>query len=171
MKNILLIGFMGTGKTTVSRQLSLITGMEEIDMDAYIVKHENLSISDIFDRFGEDYFRDKETQYLKEILRNKDVIVSCGGGVVVRDENVEYMKGAGTIVLLNAKPETIYARVKDSKERPILNGNMNIEYIRQLMNRRKERYLSVADIIVETDNKSAMDIAKEIVKKISWSIR
>ncbi|NLL93967.1 MAG: shikimate kinase [Clostridiales bacterium] len=167
MKNILLIGFMGTGKTTVSRQLSLITGMEEIDMDAYIVKHENLSISDIFDRFGEDYFRDKETQYLKEILRNKDVIVSCGGGVVVRDENVEYMKGAGTIVLLNAKPETIYARVKDSKERPILNGNMNIEYIRQLMNRRKERYLSVADIIVETDNKSAMDIAKEIVKKIS----
>ena len=165
-ENILLIGFMGTGKTSVSRELKKITNLPEIDMDKYIVEREKMSIAEIFDKFGEDYFRKVETECLKEILKNKGLIVSCGGGVVVKDENVSYMKNRGKIVLLTATPETVYERVKHSTERPILNNNMNVEFIGELMEKRRERYLSVADIIIKTDNKSIEDIVKEILDKI-----
>lgn len=165
-ENILLIGFMGTGKTSVSKALKEYTGLTEIDMDKYIVKKENKSIADIFKDSGEEYFRKVETECLKKILENKGVIVSCGGGVVVKDENVSYMKNKGIIVLLTAKPETVYKRVKDCKDRPILNNNMSVEFIEGLMEKRRERYLSVADVIIETDNKSIKEIAKEILKKI-----
>lgn len=165
-ENILLIGFMGTGKTSVSKVLREMTKLPEIDMDKYIAEKEKMSITEIFDKFGEEYFRKIETVCLKEILENKGVIVSCGGGVVVKDENVTYMKDKGKIVLLTAKPETVYARVKDCKDRPILNDNMSVEFIESLMEKRRERYLSVADIIIETDNKSLKEIADEIIGKI-----
>ncbi len=164
--NIMLIGFMGAGKTTVSTRLSKDMSLPEIDMDAYIVKSKNMKISEIFDKYGEEGFRTIETECLIEIMKNKGNIVSCGGGAVLKDENVEHMKENGVIVLLTAKPQTIYERVKNSNDRPILNGNMNIEFIEQLMNKRKSRYLEVADIIIETDNKSIADISKEIQSKL-----
>lgn len=166
-ENIMLIGFMGAGKTTVSRELSKMTGRREIDMDAYIVNREGMAIKDIFDKYGEEYFRKKETESLLEIMEMDEMIVSCGGGVVVKDENVEHMKNGGVIVLLTATPQTILSRVKNSTDRPILNGNMNIEFITELMNKRKDRYFSVADVIVETDDKSVFDICTEIMDKIS----
>lgn len=165
-ENILLIGFMGTGKSTVSRELKSKTGMPEIDMDQYIVDKENMSISEIFEKFGEDYFRTVETECLKEILNNTGVIVSCGGGVVVKDENVTYMKDKGKIVLLTATPETVFERVRYSNSRPILNNNMSVEFIAGLMEKRRERYLAVADVIIETDNKAVGDIATEILNKV-----
>ncbi len=165
-KNILLIGFMGAGKTTVSKELSKMTDMKEIDMDAYIVKKEGMDITEIFDKFGEEYFRKKETECLIEIMKENNCIVSCGGGVVVKDENVEHMKNGGKIVLLTATPETTLERVKNSTDRPILNGNMNVEFIAKLMEKRKERYLAVADIIVETDNKDVKEICKEILERL-----
>lgn len=165
-KNILLIGFMGTGKTTTSKILSEKTNMPEIDMDAYIVEKNGVSIAEMFEQKGEDYFRDRETECLIDILKNDGVIVSCGGGVVVRDINVKYMKNQGVIVLLTATPETIYNRVKNSNDRPILNGNMNIEYIEKLMEKRKSRYLEVADIIIETDGKTPEEVVTEIIKKV-----
>ena len=165
--NIMLNGFMGAGKTTVSGELSKMTGRKELDMDAYIVDREGMTIKDMFDRFGEEYFRQKETESLIEIMDMDDLIVSCGGGVVVKDENVDHMKNGGVIVLLTATPQTTLDRVKNSTDRPILNGNMNIEFITELMNKRKDRYLSVADIIVETDDKSVFDICTEIMDKIS----
>lgn len=164
--NILLIGFMGAGKTAVSAKLSKIMNIEEIDMDEYIVNHEKMPIKDIFDKYGEDYFRDVETKCLCEIQKETGKIVSCGGGVVLKDENVKYMKEHGVIVLLTAKPQTIYERVKNGTDRPILNGNMNVEYIEQLMNRRKERYENVADIAISTDNKSIVEVANEIQSRL-----
>ena len=164
-KNIMLIGFMGAGKTTVSRELTKLTGKREVDMDAYIVQNEGRSINDIFEKHGEAYFRQLETKYLKEIQKNSGAIVSCGGGAVLKDENVSLMKENGVIVLLTATPKTTLLRVQNSKDRPILNGNMNIEFITELMNKRKDRYLSVADIIVETDGKAVRDIAEEILER------
>lgn len=164
--NILLIGFMGTGKTTISSLLKDKMNLPEIDMDKYIVNKENTSIADIFEQKGEEYFRKVETECLIEILQNEGVIVSCGGGVVVKDENVTHMKDKGTIVLLTATPETIYHRVKNSNDRPILNGNMNVEFIAQLMEKRRERYLSVADIIIDTDDKTSEEVANEIIEKL-----
>ena len=165
--NIMLIGFMGAGKTTVSRELSKITGMKELDMDAYIVEKEGMAVTDMFDKYGEAYFRAKETESLIEIMKMNDLIVSCGGGVVVKDENVGYMKDGGVVVLLTATPETTLLRVKNSTDRPILNGNINVEFITELMNKRKDRYLSVADVIVATDNKNVSEICAEILEKIS----
>ena len=166
-KNIMLIGFMGTGKSTISKKLSKMTERKEIDMDAYIVEKEGCSINDIFEQYGEDYFREKETKHLIDILKENGAIISCGGGAVVKPDNVKYMKEKGIIVLLTATPETVYERVKSSNERPILNGNMNVEYIESLMNKRRDIYLSVADIIVSTDNRKVRDICNEIIEKYS----
>lgn len=165
-QNISLIGFMGTGKTTVSRELSRAMRVPEIDMDAYIVNKTKMSIPEIFDQYGEEYFRDIETECVKEIQQQGGRIVSCGGGAVLREKNVEYMKENGVIVLLTAQPQTILERVKDSTDRPILNGNMNLEFITQLMNKRKDRYLEVADIVIETDRKNVLEICKEVRKKV-----
>lgn len=164
--NILLIGFMGTGKTTVSRVLANDMKLQEVDMDKYIVDNQKMPITEIFSKHGEEYFRRIETECLIEIQKEKGKIVSCGGGAVLKDENVEHMKKGGVIVLLTATPETVFNRVKDNNDRPILNGNMNIEYIEQLMNKRKDRYLEVADVIIETDNKTPEEISKEIVCRI-----
>ncbi len=164
--NIMLIGFMGVGKTTVSKKLSKKLGMPEVDMDAYIVAHENKAISDIFAESGEEYFRKIETECLVEIQKEKGKIVSCGGGAVLKDENVRFMKDGGVILLLTATPQTVYERVKNSTDRPILNGNMNVEYISELMNKRKQRYLEVADLIIATDGKKVDEIVSEIEKEL-----
>lgn len=165
--NIMLIGFMGAGKTTVSKKLSVDLKLPEVDMDSYIVRHEGRTITQIFDEEGEDGFRKIETKCIKEIQKVKGRIVSCGGGAVLKDENVKIMKESGIIVLLTATPETIYNRVKNNNDRPILNGNMNVEFIEQLMNKRKDRYLQVADVIIATDDKDVSDISKEIQAKLS----
>lgn len=169
--NIMLIGFMGTGKTTVSRELSKSMNIKEVDMDSYIVKREGMSINDIFDNKGEEYFRNVETECLKEIQKEKGRIVSCGGGAVLKDENVKCMKDGGVIVLLTATPETVYNRVKNGKERPILNGHMNVEYISELMEKRKQRYLDVADIKIVTDGKTPVNICNEIVQSLDKLVK
>lgn len=150
--NIAIIGFMGTGKTTVSSALSKITGHKEIDVDAYIVEKAKMSISEIFEKYGEEYFRSLETESLREIANNKNQIISCGGGAVLKDENVDILKNSGTIVLLTATPETIFDRVKDHTHRPILNNDMSLSHVKSLMEKREPRYKSVADIKVNVDS-------------------
>lgn len=169
--NIMLIGFMGTGKTTISREMSKLMNMKEVDMDDYIVKSQKMSINDIFDKYGEEYFRNIETECLKEIQIRKGMIVSCGGGVVLKDENVKLMKDGGVIVLLTATAQTVYNRVKNSKDRPILNGHMNVEYIASLMEKRRQRYLDVADIKIATDGRTPRDICQEIIESLDKIVK
>lgn len=166
MKNIFLIGFMGTGKSTVAACLSNDYGMEIIEMDQMIVEREEMSIPNIFAQKGEPYFRDAETNLLIEIQSKENAVVSCGGGVALREKNVEEMKKSGKIVLLNAKPETILERVKDDDNRPLLRGNKNVEFIRNMMEQRRPKYESVADFVIQTDGKTADMICKEIFERI-----
>lgn len=164
--NIMLIGFMGTGKSTVSKNLAFLTKYREVDLDDYIEQHEAKTINQIFAEQGEEGFRQLETQYLRKVASGENAIISCGGGTVLRSENVDIMKANGTVVLLVAKPETIYERVKTSTNRPILNGNMNVEFIEELMKKREEFYFKAADIVVHTDDLSVSDIGREILEKI-----
>lgn len=154
---------MGAGKSMIARALEKKTGGERVEMDERIETEQGLAITEIFGKYGEPYFRDLETELLRSLTDKTDLIVSCGGGSVLRDENAALMKENGCIVLLTATPETIYARVKESKNRPVLNGNMNVEYIRGLMEKRRARYEAVADVSIATDGKNAEDICAEIL--------
>lgn len=167
--NILLVGFMGTGKSTVSSYLVKALGVEEIDTDRLIEQREGRSIAGIFETDGEAYFRRCETQLLAELQKRKNLIISCGGGMVLQEENVRLMKENGKIVLLTASPETIYGRVKDSRERPLLNNNMNVEFIAGLLEKRRPKYLKAADIIIDTDGRDVADICEELIEKVAGS--
>lgn len=164
--NIFLIGFMGSGKSTISRFLTTAYSMDVIEMDELIAEREQMSIPDIFAAHGEEYFRELETKLLTEIQGMKNVVVSCGGGVALRECNVEKMRKNGRIILLAASPETILERVKNNGDRPILNGHMNVEYIAKLMEQRREKYEAAADITIQTDGKSAHEICEELLEKL-----
>ncbi len=164
--NIFLIGFMGAGKSTISDYLSTYFAMDIIEMDQMIAEREQMSIPDIFATYGEDYFRQLETNLLIEIQDMKNVVVSCGGGVAMRERNVEEMRKSGRIVLLTATPETILDRVKDSDDRPLLNVNKNVPYIADLMEKRRKKYEAAADISIHTDQKSVEEICEELVEKL-----
>lgn len=164
--NLLLIGFMGTGKTTVATHLQKIYGMNVVDMDQIIEERAGMSIKEIFDRYGEHAFREKETELLKQLQEKKNLVISCGGGVVVREENIELMKQQGKVILLTATPKTVLERVRDSEARPILNGHKTEAYIEELMEKRRARYQEVADLVISTDGKSAEQIGIELMEQL-----
>lgn len=162
-KHIFLIGFMGVGKTSTSRLLSRKLHMREVDTDAMIVEMENRSIPEIFAQSGEPYFRQVESGTLDSLAERAPCIVSCGGGMAMRSENVKKMKEIGTVVFLVATPETIYSHVKDSTNRPLLNGNMNVPYIKKLMDEREPKYRAAADLEIGTDGCTPEEVADKII--------
>lgn len=163
-EHIFLIGFMGCGKSTNAECLAEMTGARQVEMDQMIVENEGMAIADIFEEKGEAYFRELETELIKSFAGVEPAVISCGGGAVLKEENVRLMKESGKIVLLTAEPETIYERVKDSTERPVLNGNMNVGYIEELMEKRRSKYEAAADVKVATDGKTAEEICGEILE-------
>lgn len=165
-KNIFLIGFMGCGKSTMARLLAEKTGAELIEMDETIETEAGMSINEIFEKYGEDHFRDLESGLIFKITEKGGAVVSCGGGAILRPENVENMKKNGQVVYLSAQPETIYKRVRHSTTRPLLNGNMNVEYITSLMEKRLPRYLAAADKTIVVDGKEKQEVLEEILLTI-----
>lgn len=164
--NIFLIGFMGAGKSTIAKALQRELGFPLVEMDERIVQEQGMSINDIFAQYGESRFRDIESQLVVDLGEQEPSIISCGGGVVVRPQNTQNMKKSGKIVFLTATPETIYERVKNSTDRPILNGHMNVEYIAELMEKRRALYEAAADITIQTDGKTREQICEEIIGKL-----
>ena len=164
--NIFLIGFMGSGKSTMSDYLSTALAMEVVEMDQIIAQRQGMSISDIFETYGEEYFRELETNLLVEMQSKTNVVVSCGGGTPMRECNVAQMKKNGRVVLLTAKPETILERVKDSHDRPLIENNKTVPFISELMNKRREKYEEAADIIIETDGKTELEICEEMIHRL-----
>ena len=165
--NIFLIGFMGAGKSTAASFLHTFYGKEWIETDKQIEEQEGKSITRIFREEGEEYFRRKETEFLLALPEDRGLVVSCGGGVPMREENVKAMRSKGRIVWLYASPETVYQRVHRSHKRPLLEGNMNVDYIRKLMEERQARYEAASDIIVVTDAKTTEEIGKEIMERLA----
>ena len=164
--NIFLIGFMGAGKSTISDYLKNVLAMDVVEMDQCIVERQGMSISDIFETYGEEYFRELETNLLIEMQSRSNVVVSCGGGVPMRERNVVEMKKNGRVVLLTAKPETILERVKDNHDRPLLENNKTVPFIADLMEKRRAKYEAAADIVIQTDGKSELEICEELIHRL-----
>ena len=135
-------------------------------MDQVIAEREEMSIPDIFVTYGEEYFRDLETSLLIEMQDRKNTVISCGGGAALRERNVEEMKKNGRVVLLTASPEVVYERVKDSNDRPVLNGRKNVEGIAELMEQRRGKYEAAADIVINTDHKTVLQVCEELVQRL-----
>lgn len=164
-KHIILIGFMGVGKSTISKEIKHWSGKPEIDTDQWIEEKEGRSIKEIFAKEGEEYFRKLETDMIDELGLMKPSIVSCGGGMALREINVRKLQALGEVVLLTAEPETILQRVSGSDTRPLLQGRMNVEAISELMDQRRPFYECAATVKIQTDHRMISDIAKEILEK------
>ena len=125
-----------------------------------------MSISDIFAQKGEDYFRQAETKALKTLLaQDKQFVISCGGGMPLREENRKLLKELGMVVYLRIKPETVLARLKGDTTRPLLKGDDSGERVRTLMQQRESHYLSGADFVLDVDQKTPEELAEEIFKE------
>lgn len=163
-KNIILTGFMGSGKTTVGVRLSWRLKTLVEDTDKLIERREGMSIRNIFDTRGEAYFRERETELLQELCEKKYCrIISTGGGTPVRPENRPLLKRLGTVVYLRLRPETVYDRIKGDTGRPLLQCENPLERIRKLLAEREAAYEECADIVLDVDDMSVEGIAEEII--------
>jgi len=165
---IFLIGFMGAGKTTVGKILARKIGVGFVDLDEVIERECGISISEIFARFGEDYFRDLETKSLGSVDADKVMVIATGGGVVLREENWSIMRQRGITVYLRASPEVLYMRVRDSCFRPLLNVKNPKERLFELLSQRASLY-ERADLIIDTDSISPYEVAEKIIQRLSLS--
>lgn len=167
MKHIILIGFMGSGKSTIGFRLSYKLKKCLIDTDKLIEECEKMRISEIFATKGESYFRQKETECLNSLFRELGSrVISLGGGTPVREENRDIIKKLGKVIYLKASSETIYQRVKRDTSRPLLQCENPMEKIITLLEERNPIYESVADIIIHVDGKEMKDVVQEIVEAV-----
>ena len=167
MKNIILIGFMGCGKTSVGKRLAESENMEFLDTDEWIAREQQTTISEIFETKGEAAFRNMETECLRQILEytEKPFVLSVGGGLPIREENRKLLLQIGHVVYLKASPEVIYKRLHNDKTRPLLQGMNPRGRIMDLMNARKNYYEDAAEYIIHVDDREFSDIIEEIKEK------
>lgn len=162
--NIILIGYMGCGKTTLGKKLSYRERIALLDTDKRIEQKQKKTINEIFDEDGEPAFRQMETECLKEFLDYSDrYVISVGGGLPMKEENRALMKQLGTVIYLKAEPDTIYERLKNDTTRPLLRGDNPQEKIKTMIEMRNPYYEEAADVIVSVDRKSFEDIIQEIL--------
>lgn len=168
--NIALIGMMGSGKTTVARELSkLIPEYSLSDIDEEIEKSTGKKISDIFLKYGEAHFRNLEKDKIEKISQKQNQIISLGGGAFENEENRTIILNSSITIYLKTSPQEIFSRVKNEFHRPLLQKNCTTERITELIKKREPNYLK-ADIIITTDNKKPEDIAQEILGVIKCKI-
>ena len=161
-------GSMGAGKTAGARRLARTCGVASVDMDTYIERREGKKVKEIFAEGGEEGFRAIETDVLRELGAKPDpLLISCGGGVPMREENVAAMRACGTIVLLTARPEVILERVKDSDDRPLLQNRKSVEGISELMEQRRPKYEAAADVTVDTSDLNIEEVCEAVLQQVN----
>lgn len=166
--NIIFIGFMGCGKTSIAIRLSYNRKLTMTDTDKQIEREQQKSISEIFKESGETAFRDMETACLKKLLTESGrSIISTGGGLPLREENRALLHKLGTVIYLRAEPETIYGRLKEDTTRPLLQGENPMQKIKALMAERAGVYEEAADIIIDVDGKDYTEIIAEVEREIT----
>lgn len=164
--NYVLIGFMGAGKTSIGKLLAKRSGKTFLDTDEMIVKQMNLSINEIFSVYGEEYFRDLETNLLKVLCNSvHDSVISVGGGTPIREENRTYLKKLGTVIYLSVTENTVIKRLKGDKTRPLLQGTKEEvrEKVSKLLNERESKYVAGSHHIVKVDRMNKEEIIEKIM--------
>ncbi|MDR0501672.1 MAG: shikimate kinase [Coriobacteriales bacterium] len=159
-KHIILIGFMGAGKTTVSRKIARWQHLCCIDIDRYIENQHAMRISKMFIKYGEKYFRDQETAFLRTLANRDRSVISTGGGIVLSDLNRQLLKESGTIVYLQVTANDVAARIKNKRSRPLLT---NEDQTRDLLDKRRALYEQIADITINTSDVKAALVAQTII--------
>lgn len=163
-ETVYLIGFMGAGKTSVGKVLGEMYGYSVVDADELIIEREEKTINEIFAQHGEEYFRNLESQMLKT-FPNKQCIVTTGGGIVINDENREFLKKSGRAVFLKCDPAVVAKRLEDDSTRPLL-LEKSLEEITDMYNSRLPLYLDCAEITIDTTEQSIQEIAAEIAERL-----
>ena len=164
-KNIILTGFMGVGKTSVGTQLAKDLGYAFVDTDKLIEADQHMTITTIFAKFGESFFREIEARIVREVMERESQVVSTGGGAVIWDMNREAFKQAGLVVCLSARPEVIFDRIKHETHRPLLQTPDPLAKIKEMLDSRS-RFYAQADITIDTSEKSVDQIISEIKERI-----
>ncbi|MGL4521817.1 MAG: shikimate kinase [Bacilli bacterium] len=159
MKSIILVGFMGSGKTTVGVSLAHKLSLQFIDLDRIVEDNEGTSIPEMFSKYGEEYFRDAESRAVQGI-QSSGQIVATGGGVIKRPENVEWLLNTGVVVYLRCSFETVLARIEGDSNRPLAK-NSNVSELKALYDSRLQSY-EKAHIIVDVDHLSVEKIGQAI---------
>lgn len=162
---MILIGFMASGKTTVGKAIANKLGLKFIDMDREIEKEENCSIADIFKEHGEDYFRMAETNLLKNVICKEDVVISTGGGVVTKEENIDILKTQENVIFLDANVETLVRNVSSEVEkRPLLKESFDVQKkISNMLSSRYDKYIRASKLIIDTNNKNVEEVVSQIL--------
>ncbi|MFO7547186.1 MAG: shikimate kinase [Trueperaceae bacterium] len=163
-----MAGFMGTGKSRIGWELSRRLQLTFVDTDRVIERVSCMRIADIFELYGEATFRDYETEIVRRCVRLDEVVISTGGGTVVRQENRALLRARGPVVVLTASPETVYKRTRRNR-RPLLERGDPLERISLLMAARQPAYDEVAAFMVSTDGRDSAEVVEEIVEKLrAW---
>ncbi len=163
MNNLYIIGFMGSGKTSLASELDKISENKKINVDALIEKKLGMSISEIFAIHGEAFFRKHEHEILSEISKHDNQIVDCGGGLPLTPENRKLIKTSGRCIYLKVSPNAVLQRLKSDESRPLLNNKKSIKEISLMLDKRVPFYESIADISIETDNFTTKEIAEKLI--------
>jgi shikimate kinase len=165
-KNIILIGPMGSGKSTIGHLLAQRLNRDFMDSDHYIEEKTGVDIARIFDVEGEEGFRQRETRALEELTHRNNLVLATGGGAVIREENRKLLRQSGFIIFLDTSVNQQMERLKHDKKRPLLQTENPRERLEQLFQKRKPLYLALADLHIPTDQKFARKVAAEIIPQL-----
>lgn len=165
--NVVLIGYRGTGKSTVGKVVASRLGRNVVSTDAEVIKRAGRSIPDIVAQDGWEHFRDLESQVCRELAKSEGLVIDTGGGAILRQENVESLKRNGVLFWLTASVETIIRRIGRDNQRPSLTGTKSfVDEVEEVLRERIPKYQAAADHIIATDGRSIMQVADEILSRL-----